>query len=96
MCFPWDANRGALCGHIVSRGEQGLPSTGLPYVIVNGTIVAKNSKVLPVKPGKPIRFPVEGQRTSPNGSTTTDPGRDDSPGRDGGGGRTWWQGMTGL
>jgi N-acyl-D-amino-acid deacylase len=31
----------------------------LPYVIVNGTIVVKDSKVLPVKPGKPIRFPVE-------------------------------------
>jgi len=43
----------------MKKGEQGLPSTGLPYVIVNGTIVVKDSKVLPVKPGKPIRFPVE-------------------------------------
>jgi len=43
----------------MKRGEQGLPSTGLPYVIVNGTIVVKNNEVLPVKPGKPIRFPVE-------------------------------------
>jgi len=31
-------------------------------VSVNGTIVAKISKVLPVKPGKPIRLPVEGKR----------------------------------
>lgn len=40
-------------------GENGLPSTGIPYVIVNGTIVVKNSEVLPVKPGQPIRYPVE-------------------------------------
>jgi N-acyl-D-aspartate/D-glutamate deacylase len=41
--------------------EKGtLPTTGLPYVLVNGTIVVKNSKVLPdVYPGQPIRFPVE-------------------------------------
>jgi len=43
----------------MKKGEQGLPSAGLPYVIVNGTIVVKDSKVLPVKAGKPIRFPVE-------------------------------------
>jgi len=43
----------------MKRGEQGLPSTGMPYVIVNGTIVVKNNVVLPVKPGKPIRYPVE-------------------------------------
>lgn len=40
-------------------GENGLPPTGTPYVIVNGTIVVKDSEVLPVKPGQPIRFPVE-------------------------------------
>lgn len=40
-------------------GEHGLPSTGIPFVIVNGTIVVKDSKVLPVKPGQPIRYPVE-------------------------------------
>lgn len=40
-------------------GEQGLPSTGIPYVIVNGTIVVKDSEVLPVKPGQPIRYPVK-------------------------------------
>jgi hypothetical protein len=34
-----------------------LPSTGIPYVIVNGTIVVKASKVLKgVYPGQPIRF----------------------------------------
>ena len=34
-----------------------LPSTGIPYVIVNGTIVVKDSEVLKgVNPGQPIRF----------------------------------------
>jgi cytosine/adenosine deaminase-related metal-dependent hydrolase len=37
----------------------GLPSTGIPYVIVNGTIVVKQSRVLKgVYPGKPIRAAV--------------------------------------
>ena len=27
-------------------GQHGIPSTGIPYVIVNGTIVVKDSKVL--------------------------------------------------
>jgi Amidohydrolase family len=40
-------------------GEHGIPTTGIPYVIVNGVIVVKNNEVLPVKPGKEIRFPVE-------------------------------------
>ena len=36
--------------------DGGLPSVGIPYVIVNGTVVVKNSKVLKdVFPGKPIR-----------------------------------------
>lgn len=36
--------------------DGGLPSTGIPYVVVNGTIVVKDSKVLKgVYPGKPIR-----------------------------------------
>jgi N-acyl-D-aspartate/D-glutamate deacylase len=36
--------------------QGGLPSTGIPYVIVNGTIVVKDSKVLKgVYPGQPIR-----------------------------------------
>ncbi len=43
-----------------TAGENGLPSTGIPYVIVNGAVVVKKSKVLvDVKPGLPIRFPVE-------------------------------------
>ncbi len=38
----------------------GLPSTGIPYVVVNGTIVVKGSKVLKdVFPGQPIRLPVQ-------------------------------------
>lgn len=40
-------------------GENGLQPTGIPYVIVNGTIVVKLGKVLPVRPGQPIRFPEE-------------------------------------
>jgi cytosine/adenosine deaminase-related metal-dependent hydrolase len=40
-------------------GQHGIPTTGIPYVVVNGTIVVKDSEVLPVKPGREIRFPVE-------------------------------------
>jgi hypothetical protein len=40
-------------------GEQGLPTTGIPYVIINGQIVVKESKVLQVFAGQPIRYPVE-------------------------------------
>jgi len=37
-----------------------LPTTGIPYVIVSGTMVVKNSEVLKdVYPGQPVRFPVE-------------------------------------
>lgn len=38
--------------------EKGtIPSTGIPYVVVNGTIVVKDSNVLKdVNPGQPIRF----------------------------------------
>jgi formylmethanofuran dehydrogenase subunit A len=43
-------------------GENGLPSTGIPYVIVNGSIVVEDSTVLKdVFPGQPIRYPVEAQ-----------------------------------
>jgi N-acyl-D-aspartate/D-glutamate deacylase len=39
-----------------NAGKQSLPSTGIPYVIVNGTVVVKDSKVLKdVYPGQPIR-----------------------------------------
>ncbi len=42
-----------------TSGTNGLPSTGIPYVIVNGTIVVRESKVLDgVYPGQPIRYPV--------------------------------------
>jgi N-acyl-D-aspartate/D-glutamate deacylase len=38
----------------------GLPSTGIAFVVVNGTIVVKDSKVLKdVFPGQPIRLPVQ-------------------------------------
>ena len=38
----------------------GLPSTGMPFVVVNGTIVVKDSKVLKdVYPGQAIRAPVQ-------------------------------------
>ena len=41
-------------------GTNGLPSTGIPHVLVNGTVVVRNSEVLKdVNPGKSIRFPVE-------------------------------------
>ncbi|MGC5197218.1 amidohydrolase family protein [Aphanothece microscopica] len=37
-----------------------LPTTGIPFVIVNGTVVVRDSRVLQdVNPGQPIRFPVE-------------------------------------
>ncbi len=40
-----------------------LPTTGIPYVIVNGNIVVKDSKVQAgVFPGQPIRFPVENKQ----------------------------------
>ena len=43
-----------------TAGENGLPSTGIPYVLVNGTIVVKDSKVLKgVNPGQSIRYPIE-------------------------------------
>lgn len=39
-------------------GTGALPSTGIPYVLVNGVVVVKDSKVQKVFPGEPIRFPV--------------------------------------
>jgi hypothetical protein len=39
-------------------GKGALPSTGIPYVLVNGVVVVKESVVQKVFPGKPIRFPV--------------------------------------
>ena len=40
-------------------GEQGKPSSGIPYVIVNGQVVVDNSEFRKVWAGQPIRFPVE-------------------------------------
>jgi len=43
----------------LGAGKSSVPSTGIPYVVVNGTIVVKDSKVLKgVYPGQPIRLPV--------------------------------------
>lgn len=42
-------------------GENGLPSTGIPYVVVHGVITVKDSTVLPVKAGQPIRYAVAEQ-----------------------------------
>jgi len=39
-------------------GEHGLPSSGIPYVIVNGQLVVKESKFQKVWAGQPIRFPI--------------------------------------
>ncbi len=41
------------------NGEHGLPSTGIPYVMVNGKIVVRKSKAQKVMAGQPIRYPVE-------------------------------------
>jgi N-acyl-D-aspartate/D-glutamate deacylase len=39
--------------------KAGLPATGIPYVVVNGVIVVKDSKVLKdVFPGRPVRLPM--------------------------------------
>jgi len=40
-------------------GQNGLPPVGIPYVVVGGKIVVKNSVVQDVKAGQAIRFPVE-------------------------------------
>ena len=43
-----------------SMKANALPSSGIPYVVVNGTIVVKDSKVLKgVYPGKAIRASVQ-------------------------------------
>jgi len=36
-----------------------LQPAGIPNVVVNGSIVVEKGKVVPVKPGQPIRFAVE-------------------------------------
>lgn len=40
-------------------GEQCLPSSGTPYVLVGGTVVVRDSKVdVSAAPGQAIRHPV--------------------------------------
>lgn len=46
--------------------QAGLPATGIPYVVVNGTVIVKDSKVLKdVYPGKPVRLPILSDETEP-------------------------------
>jgi hypothetical protein len=40
-------------------GTSGLPSTGIPYVLVNGQLVVRDSKAQRLMAGKAIRFPIE-------------------------------------
>ncbi len=40
-------------------GKSGLPSMGIPHVIVNGIIVKKDNNATNKFPGQPIRYPVE-------------------------------------
>lgn len=43
-------------------GENGRPSTGIPWVLVNGTVMVRESVVVDnVFPGQPIRYSVEEQ-----------------------------------
>jgi len=43
-------------------GSNGLPSTGIPYVLVNGVVMVRDSKVVDgVFPGQAIRYPVESE-----------------------------------
>lgn len=44
----------------LKQGENALPSTGIPYVLVNGTVVVEDSRVLKdIFPGRAIRAPVQ-------------------------------------
>ena len=43
-------------------GKNGLPSTGIPYVLVNGVIMVRDSRVQKgLYPGQAIRYPVEAE-----------------------------------
>jgi N-acyl-D-glutamate deacylase len=45
---------------VATPANGGLPAEGIPYVVVHGTIVVKDSKVLKgVYPGQPIRNAVQ-------------------------------------
>jgi N-acyl-D-aspartate/D-glutamate deacylase len=44
----------------LEKGKNALPTTGIPYVVVNATIVVRDSKVSRgVYPGQAIRLPVQ-------------------------------------
>lgn len=48
--------------HVHLREQGTLPTTGIPYVIVNGVVVVRDSEVLEgLTPGQAIRFPVQGK-----------------------------------
>ena len=50
----------ATVKQVATPANGGLPSEGIPYVVVSGTIVVKDSKVLKdVYPGRPIRNEVQ-------------------------------------
>lgn len=40
-------------------GSNGNPTTGIPYVLVNGKVVVDKSKVKKIMVGQPVRYPVE-------------------------------------
>ncbi len=41
-------------------GTNGLPSTGIPFVLVNGVVMVRDSEVQnDPRPGQPHRYPVE-------------------------------------
>ena len=42
----------------LESGKNALPTTGIPYVIVNGTLVVDDSVAQRVFPGRPIRNPI--------------------------------------
>ena len=46
-------------GSSYKAGEQGLPSIGIPHVIVNGVFVKKDNQATNIMAGQPIRYPVE-------------------------------------
>jgi N-acyl-D-aspartate/D-glutamate deacylase len=52
--FDWDK---VTDNSDYAEGKNGLPTTGIPYVLVSGTVVVEDSKVLKgVNPGQAIRY----------------------------------------
>ena len=51
-----DAKPPRPVSHLSTSGRQGLPTTGIPYVLVNGKVAVRDSKVdLNLRAGEPIR-----------------------------------------